>query len=203
MPLTPEEYYANALAPVDATGKVASPRMTKWRGFPFELEGLRVVPLGPPLVPEAPRRGEGGEDCDACNGYGAAVWEDERWRLITFAEPSGAPLILLLQPKAHHDLPDLPDELAKELGLITVHLTRAIESLSHVARAHVSRWGDGGAHLHVFFLARPEGFEQLRGTFFATWDDLLTPVPREVRDADARSVARSLAGSYGGTPNDD
>jgi hypothetical protein len=46
---------------------------------------------------------------------------------------------------------------------------RAIEALPHIARAHVSRWGDGGAHLHVFFLARPVGFAQLRGTFLAVW----------------------------------
>jgi hypothetical protein len=36
--------------------------------------------------------------------------------------------------------------------------------------------GDGGAHLHVFLLARPSGFAQLRGTYLAVWDDLLPAI---------------------------
>ena len=70
--------------------------------------------------------------------------------------------------------------------------------LPHIARAHVSRWGDGGAHLHLFFVARPAGFSQLRGTCLAIWDDLLPPVPDDQRDQDAVSVGQALAGSYGG-----
>ena len=64
----------------------------------------------------------------------------------------------MLEPIAHHDLADLPDDRAAELGLLTVRIARAIEALPHIARAHVSRWGDGSAHLHVFFFARPAGF---------------------------------------------
>jgi len=61
--------------------------------------------------------------------------------------------------------------------------------------------GDGGAHLHLFFYARPEGFAQLRGTCLAIWDDLLPGVPPQMRDsaAAAASVARALLTSYGGT----
>ena len=104
--------------------------------------------------------------------------------------PSGAPLILLLEPAAHHDLPDLPDDQAAEMGLLMVAISRAIESLPHIARAHVSRWGDGGAHLHLFFFARPAGFSQLRGTYLAIWDDLLPAVPDDQRDRDAAVVAQ-------------
>ena len=43
------------------------------------------------------------------------------------------------------------------IGLLVVRITRAIESLPHIARAHVSRWGDGSAHPHIFFFARPPG----------------------------------------------
>lgn len=75
---------------------------------------------------------------------------------------------------------------------------RAIESLPHIARAHVSRWGDGGAHLHIFFFARPAGFAQLRGTCLAIWDDLLPAVPVSQRDRDAAAVGQALAGSHGG-----
>jgi hypothetical protein len=108
-------------------------------------------------------------------------------------------LVLLLEPREHHDLTDLPDERARELGLLVVHIARAIEELPHIARAHVSKWGGGGAHLHEFFHARPEGFSLLRGTCLAIWDDLLPPLPGEVREADAAAVAVHLTESYGGT----
>lgn len=199
MPLSPEEFYAHALVSADDEGRPPLSRLTAWTVFPFEAEGLRVVPLRPPVLPEARRRGEDGEGCESCRDDGPGqIWEDSRWRLVVFDEPSGAPLVVMLLAKEHYDLPDLPDEWASELGRLIVHVARAIESLPHVARSHVSRWGDGGAHVHVFFLARPEGFEQLRGTWFAIWDDLLTPTERGVRDADARVVAAALVASYGG-----
>jgi hypothetical protein len=78
-------------------------------------------------------------------------------------------------------------------GLLTVRIARAIEALPHIARAHVSRWGDGGSHLHVWFFARPAGFAQLRGTCLALWDDLLPAVPAAHRDRDAATVAAALA----------
>ena len=200
MPLTPDEYYARALEAADADGRMPLSRLTGWEIFPFEPDGLRVVPLKPPQVPEPSRGGEGGRSCDSCAEVGRGeIWQDDRWRLITFSEPSGAPLVLMLLPKDHFDLPDLPDELAAEFGLLIVHIARAIESLPHIARAHVSRWGDGGAHLHVFFFARPEGFVQLRGTCLAIWDDLLPPTPNDIRDADGQAVARAIALTYGGS----
>ena len=200
MPLTPDEFYANALQAADAEGRMPLSRLTAWEIFPFEPDGLRVVPLETPEIPEPPRRGEGGVSCDSCSSIGhGEIWRDDHWRLITFSEPSGAPLVLMLLTRDHFDLTDLPDDLASELGRLIVHVARAIESLPNVARAHVSRWGDGGAHLHVFFFARPEGFVQLRGTCFAVWDDLLPATPKDVRDADARDVARILTQSYGGT----
>jgi hypothetical protein len=58
--------------------------------------------------------------------------------------------------------------------------------------------GDGGAHLHVFFFARPAGFSQLRGSCFVIWDDLLPSIPAQQRDDDALAVATSLMKSYGG-----
>lgn len=202
MPLNPEEFYSHAMQAADAEGRLSLSRMAYWEVFPFEPDGLQVVPLAPPVVPEPPRFGEDGENCAGCTPDQPAVWSDEHWRLTTSGEPTGVPLLLVLQPREHFDLPDLPDERARELGVLTVHIARAIEGLSHVARAHVSKWGDGGAHLHVFFYARPEGFSQLRGTCLAVWDDLLPPVPRDVRDRDAAIVAQVLATSYGGTAHD-
>jgi len=77
--------------------------------------------------------------------------------------------------------------------------------LPHIGRVHVNKWGDGSAHLHVFFLARPEGFGQLRGSNLALWEDLLPRVPAAHLAADLRAVADALARDGGrahqpGTP---
>lgn len=202
MALTPEDFYSRAMAAADGEGRMPLSRLTGWEVFPFEPEGLRVVPLRPPVVPEPPREGEAGLECRGCREVRGLLWHDDAWRLRTFDEPSGAPLVLVLEPKAHFDLVDLPDDLASALGRLVVLVARAIEGLEHVARAHVSRWGDGGAHLHVFFFARPDGFSQLRGTCFAVWDDLLPPVSRAARDEDALRVAQALVASFGGRVGD-
>jgi hypothetical protein len=198
--MSPDEFYAHAMRRADPEGRLPLSRMTGWEVFPFEPDGLRVVPLGPPALPEPSRHGEGGRSCAACGPGKASIWSDEHWRVSAFG-PSGAPLVLMLEPWAHYDLPDLPDDRARDLGLLIVHIARAIESLPYIARAHVSRWGDGGAHLHFFFFARPAGFAQLRGTCLAIWDDLLPPVPASQRDRDAAAIAHAITRSYGGNPH--
>lgn len=120
------------------------------------------------------------------------VWENKRWR-VKHRDRSGLPLVLVLEAKEHLDYPDLDDDLAAELGRISVWLTRIMEGLPHVGRVHVSRWGDGCAHLHVWFFARTAGLSFTRGSFAADWDDILPPGPEEVWRADLASVARKLA----------
>jgi hypothetical protein len=195
--MSPEEFYAHAMRAADAQGRLPLSRLAAREVFPFEQARLQVVPLATPALPEPDRAGENGRDCPACTAGRAPVWSDKHWRLSALG-PSGAPLILMLEPAAHHDLPDLPDDRAAEMGLLMVAISRAIESLPHIARAHVSRWGDGAAHLHLFFFARPAGFSQLRGTCLAIWDDLLPAVPARQRDRAAAAVGQALAGSYGG-----
>lgn len=199
MPVGPEEFAARVATAAGPDGRLPLPdlSMAEWDIFPFEPEGIRVKPLRAATLPEADRFGEGGRECGACAAPGPAVWVHEHWRLRTL--DSGVPLVLSLQPVQHHDLADLPDDLAAELGVLTVHIARAVEALPHVARCHVYRIGDGGAHLHPFFFARPEGFEQLRGSFLVAWDDLLPRTPAVERDADARTVAQALAASFGGS----
>jgi hypothetical protein len=66
-----------------------------------------------------------------------------------------------------------------------------------VARVHVNRWGDGSAHLHLWFLARPYGRLQLRGTFLSLWDDILPPIDEAVWRANLGHVGAWLA-EFGG-----
>jgi hypothetical protein len=62
----------------------------------------------------------------------------------------------------------------------------------------VSKWGDGGAHLHVWFMSRPAGFGQLRGGCLPLWKDILPPTPEDVWAANLRTVATALAAAHGG-----
>ncbi|WP_233559054.1 hypothetical protein [Micromonospora radicis] len=108
-------------------------------------------------------------------------------------------MVLILESRSHLDLGDLPNLLAAELGVMTVRLERAIRSLDGVARVHVSRWGDGSAHLHMWFLARPYGRLQLRGTFLSLWDSILPPISEEQWRENLALVAAWLA-EFGGRP---
>ena len=172
--------------------------MTEWEISPFEQAGLTVAPLRPPVLPEAPRHGQDPTDCGSCRRRDEGIWMNDRWRLSRVSGV-GVPLALMLHPRDHHDLEDLPDELAAELGVLTVHLSRHIQGLPHIARSHVYRLGDGGAHLHVWFFARPAGQSQLYGSWLVVWDDLLPEYPDGIANADAAVVARALSASYGGT----
>ena len=205
MPEMIEDYYARVRAAADDEGRLAMPAdgIANWEIFPFEAEGLRLKPLEPLAEAEEPRHGEGGKPCGACDhvsdrdSVDAEVWRDDHWG-ISVVEPSGAPIILMLSPQAHHDFTTLPRDRAAEMGQIMVALGAAIEALPSVARVHVSKWGDGGAHAHIFFFARPTQMPQLRGTMLAVWDDFLPPVPGDVRDANARAVIQDLVRRYGG-----
>jgi hypothetical protein len=114
--------------------------------------------------------------------------------------PTGLPMVLILECRSHLDLGDLPNMLAAELGVMTVRLERAIRSLDGVARVHVNRWGDGSAHLHMWFLARPYGRLQLRGTFLSLWDDILPVIPEAQWRENLALVAAWLA-DFGGKAN--
>lgn len=202
MPETIEDYHARVMAAADDEGRLAIPAdgIPYWEIFPFEAEGLRLRRIEPLATLEAPRSGEDPAQCQCAEPERDdewAVWTDDHWTVRLFEE-SGAPLILMLSPRAHYDFTTLPKDRAAEMGQIMVALGAAIEGLPSVARVHVSKWGDGGAHAHIFFYARPTRMPQLRGTMLAVWDDFLPRIPADIRDANARAVIQDLVRSYGG-----
>ena len=197
MALNADEFYKHALAAADDEARLPLSRMTEWEISPFEPGGLRVSPLRPPHLPESQRQGDDPAECGSCARRDEGLWISDRWRLSR-VQGVGVPLALMLHPRDHYDLPDLPDDLASELGVLTTHISRHIEALPNVSRAHVYRIGDGGAHLHIWFFARPVGQSQLYGSWLVVWDDLLPAYPAEVAEADAEVVAAALEHSYGG-----
>jgi diadenosine tetraphosphate (Ap4A) HIT family hydrolase len=194
---TPEELFERALAAADAEGRLPVPPVETWETFPFEGD-LRTRPLLPPLPAERPRHGEGGADCRRCElGDADAIWSDDRWLVSPLPQPSGLPVIVILEPRRHCDLGDLPTDLAAELGPLVVRVERAVDAVGEIGRVHIGRWGDGSAHLHVWFMGRPARMPQLRTSFAAIWDDILPPLPEELWRANLDAVARALAAGGG------
>lgn len=180
---------------------VPLPDFTKWPSFPFEGD-FTVKELEPPVDVEPPREGEQIADCKACQTPDSAyIWVNERWRVRAMENPTGLPMVLILEPRSHLDLGDLPNLLAAELGVMTVRLERSIRSLDGVARVNVNRWGDGAAHLHLWFFARPVGRVQLRGPFLSMWDDILPPTISEAQWKESQALVAAWLEEFGGTAN--
>ena len=173
------------------------PDFVSWPSFPFKGD-LRVKPLEPVADIEPPRQGEEASTCAACTAADDAyIWVSERWRVRAMDHPTGLPMVLILESRSHLDLGDLPNLLAAELGVMIVRVERAIRSLDGVARVYVNRWGDDAAHLHLWFLARPYGALQLRGSFLHLWNDILPPIPEAAWRENLALVAAWLA-EFGG-----
>jgi diadenosine tetraphosphate (Ap4A) HIT family hydrolase len=167
--------------------------LSAYTTFPFELP-VTVRPLDEPVPLEPDRDGEDGIDCWLCTTPDDAfLWTDERWRLSLYT-PSPLRGIVLLQPRVHaQSFGDLPAAEAAELGPMIGRVQQAVSDLGGIGRVHVNYWGDGSAHLHLWFYPRPYGQLQLRGTFLGMWSVLLPDLPEEeVRHA-GEQVAANLS----------
>ena len=155
---------------------------------------LTTIDPGPRVVPEPPRRGEpGGEPCAICSGTTtSAVWSDAHW---TLHAPVGGSLpgSVWLASKAHADsFSDLPEDVARAFGPVAARVERAILTLGDVGRVHLYRWGDGGAHFHVWFIPRPLGMLEATGMMLPLWEDVLPNVADEELADAARRVADAM-----------
>jgi len=200
---TADEFHARVAAATDDEGRlpVAIELMPGWDIFPFELDGLRIKPLEPLADAEPARHGDDPADCGCTQPTKPehaeqVAWSNERWRLTVL--DMRLPVAVILKPRAHHDLADLPDDLASEMGLLMVTITAGIEDLPSVGRCHVGRYGDGSAHVHPFFFGRPARMPQLRGSTLLDWEENLPAVPQDVRRANAAHVADRLVAKFGG-----
>jgi diadenosine tetraphosphate (Ap4A) HIT family hydrolase len=186
VPETPEQFWERA-----RTG-LRVPPVEEWDTWPFDGD-LRVRELEPPSEERA-RHGAGGVDCHACRaGDTNAVWSDDNWTLRPLDRPSGLPVVLILEPRLHADLHELPPELQAELGPLMIRIERAVAAVDGVGRVHIGRWGEGAEHFHLWFMGRPARMPQFASSFAAIWDDVLPPLPEETWRANAEIVRRALA----------
>lgn len=156
-------------------------------------EPLRRRSLADPVIPEPPRRGDpGGEPCRVCPGEDGpdTIWSDARW-ILNHGTGTSIPGTVWLTTREHVDsFADLSRGAAHEFGVLAGRIDRAVLALPGVARVHLYRWGDGGAHFHVWFLPRPLGMLQAQKMMLPLWEELLPPA-----SSDAIAAASDLIGS--------
>ncbi|HEY3006481.1 MAG TPA: hypothetical protein VGJ63_00245 [Micromonosporaceae bacterium] len=159
--------------------------------LPF-AEPLTPIEPGPRVVPEPPRRGEpGGEPCAIC-GRTDWIWADDTWAVFT---PVGGSLpgTVWMASRTHVDsFKDLPPEAAADLGRIVGLVENAILALDGFARVHLYRWGDGGAHFHVWFVPRPLGMLEAVKHYLPLWEEALPPAPQSDVERAGRAIAAYL-----------
>lgn len=161
---------------------------------PWE-EPLVARAPAPRTLPEPPRRGEdGGPECSVCSGGAtSAVWSNEHW---TLHPPVGGSLpgTVWAASKEHADsFADLSPDVMASFGDLCARVDRAILSRGDTARVHLYRWGDGGAHFHVWFMPRPLGMVEASGPMLPLWEDVLP----NVSDEELRTAAEEVAAAMG------
>ncbi|MFZ1881812.1 MAG: hypothetical protein WAU41_16860 [Gaiellaceae bacterium] len=145
-------------------------------------------------IPEPPRRGEpGGPPCGICTGLATtALWSDEHW---TLHPPVGGSLpgAVWIASKEHFDsFADMPEEVAASFAGVVARAERAILALGDIGRVHLYRWGDGGAHFHVWLIPRPLGMVEAAGMMLPVWEDALPNVDDAELTAAAKRVADAM-----------
>lgn len=199
--LDPFDITARARSAYGPDARLPLPHTAHWPIFPFETEKLQVRRLQDPALPEPPRRDETSDDCSTCqSGDDDFLWSHERWRVGMPEEPLSLPAVVL-HSRHHLDFDALTDQLAAEMGVLLVRIQRALARIEGVGRVHVYKWGDGGAHLHIFVVARPVGMMQLRGMFLSTWLHTLPPLSPELWRAIRTHVSTAL-GAAGAVVHD-
>ena len=160
--------------------------------FPFTTD-LTIKPLDPPVIPEPPRVGAAGVGCRSCDQPDSAfIWHDDNWRLRPF-KPTPLRGAVLLETRAHLDsFSGFPANLLRDFGPTVARIEAAILTIGDVARVHVNKWGDGGEHFHLWFLPRPLGALQLRGSPLPLWLDVLPPLPDGDVDRALQQIAAAL-----------
>ncbi|MBM7075539.1 hypothetical protein [Micromonospora humida] len=195
------------IQPVMQTGDRSRNERFRIKGDLSDLTSYPTFPFRPPTVaqelePERPELGRPGDEgpatCEFCTADDSRfLWTDTHWRLRLHS-PSSLPGTVMLHSRDHWEsLSEMPAELASEFGILCARIESAILSLGTVARVHLYRSGDGHAHFHTWFFARPLGRQQFRGTFLSTWAQVLQPWPDDEVRAAGEAVARALAGDQG------
>ena len=159
------------------------------------LEPLTIREPAEPTLPEPPRRGEeGGEPCFPCSPETRdnALWTDDLWSLHNPGQTGLAGSVWLMSKDHFDSYADMPEKYAATLGAVAGRVERAILGLGGVGRVHVYRWGEGGAHFHLWFVPRPEGRMDMAGPFLPVWEDSLPSLDNSEIEAVGEKIAAAM-----------
>jgi diadenosine tetraphosphate (Ap4A) HIT family hydrolase len=158
-------------------------------------EPLTVIDPADLVVPEPPRRGEeGGEPCFPCSADSDAnlIWADQHWTLHNPGQ-TGLPGSVWLASRVHFDsFADMPPEVGSTFAEVCGRVERAVLALGDVARVHLYRWGDGGAHFHVWFVPRPLGRLDMSGHLLMAWEDTMPAATEQQIAETGRRIAAAM-----------
>jgi len=117
---------------------------------------------------------------------------DGTWTLHNPGQ-TGLPGSVWLASRAHVDsFADMPADLATTFAGVCGRVERAVQALGDVGRVHLYRWGDGGAHFHVWFVPRPLGRLDMSGPRLMAWEDVLAPATDEQIAEAGRRIAAAM-----------
>ena len=177
------------------TGSPPSPldALTASPLFPVTGTDLRVKTPLPRAQTDRPRSGEpGGGPCGSCAASDDEyLWANERWRVRAGIRATVKQVFL--ETRAHVDLADMSVDEAAELGPMLQRIERAFHATGDVGRVHVHRWGDGGAHFHLWLYGRPLGDPQMLGFGLVLWAMLLPPMTDDEWSSAMANIASHLA----------
>ena len=98
-----------------------------------------------------------------------------------------------LASRAHFDsVADMPADVAATFAGVCGRVERAVLALGDVGRVHLYRWGDGGAHFHVWFVPRPLGRLDMSGPQLMAWEATLPPATEEQIAETGRRIAAAM-----------
>ncbi len=187
---------------VDHIADLPMPSVAEWPIFPFKGD-IHVRTVQPFRGEEHLRHGDpGGPPCECQldekdqEREMRTVWTDGRWKVarLHFNEGELSPFpAYMLSTVDHMDFEDFDEALGAELGVMSVRIEKAIRAIGDIGRVHINRWGDGGAHFHVWFLGRPKGAWQLSGYNLPMWGFILPSLDADVHERNDRVVADHLA----------
>lgn len=158
--------------------------ITTYPTFPFQPP-VTIREIVRPAMEIVRPAESGSANCEFCVAHDDEfIWTDHNWRL-RLHRPTPFPGTVILHTREHWDsFIDLPSDLIYEFGPLCARIERAILGLGNVGRVHLYRSGDGHAHFHAWFYARPLGQQQFRGSFLGTWAEVLQPqTPTDIENA--------------------
>ncbi len=155
-------------------------------------EGSPVHRLDEPVIPEPSRNGElDGGPCRACLDDVAperVVYRDELWRVFVLKDIAFAGACMLVSQRHVDGVSGLNEAELASFGPMVARISQALQDRpqgaagfgdGRVARVHGHLWNDGGAHLHMWFIPRPLGYLDLRGSVLVEWEEILPRATEE------------------------